>query len=425
MFSSGSSPVDEAWMALSVAASVRGINSGVAPNIRNIAVEARPTLNNESVALNNLYTSAIIRGIRGDDVTKIAPIFSDRTDLVNARVSDTIWALYTNAMSSGIDHTGAAVNRSSQARVVGTTPLDERYYGLYSLAFVRGINTGAAAGSKGLAVEARPLGLSPAIPVTVNGLVTYASVLAYDPTTANFQSMCCDVQAIVSGRLAAAIRALYTNSLVTGIDNTAPANPCLRPVAVVGAVSASASQLEAAYSMSTMQSRESAFMASSRGKRFAITHQTPGTLTTCQTSFVATTPSFMLRVNSASVRTILRSLSLSLDNTPGGNVYITLAIDTADRWSAGGNAWTPQNMNEESVTAAVALFYDTPTASAAGAGTRYIMTTIAPPVPGSMINIDLKDGLLLGPTAATLLIYVWAATTAPQVILNGEYEEVT
>jgi hypothetical protein len=191
-----------------------------------------------------------------------------------------------------------------------------------------------------------------------------------------------------------------------------------------GATAPGGTSSERAAGLFVLQSRESGFASSLRGARFAITHQTPGTLVTCQTSFVATTPSFMLRVDSFSVRVIMRSLSVHLDNTPGGNVYVCVGIDTTDRYSSGGTAWTAQNMNEESATSPVFKFYDTPTLSAAGAGTRYIATAIMPAVPCSSLSMDFKDGLLLGFSAASLMVYVWAATTAPQVIFNGECEAV-
>jgi len=170
------------------------------------------------------------------------------------------------------------------------------------------------------------------------------------------------------------------------------------------------------------------YAAARRGKRFYATHQTPGTLITAQTSFVATTPTFMYRINSAAIRAIVRSFNLSIQNTPGGPVFVCLAIDTADRYDSAGTAVTLQNSNEESATAAVGLFYTNPTANAAGAGTRYLNTWVIPASVGGNMNIDLGDGVLLGPgttpNGSTLLIYVWAASTAPDLTFGLDIEEV-
>jgi len=191
-----------------------------------------------------------------------------------------------------------------------------------------------------------------------------------------------------------------------------------------GAASVSGSAAEASMALLLLQARQDGFAAAARGRRFYTTHQTPGTLVTCQTAFVATTPSFMYRINTADVRAILRSLTIGIANTPGGVVYIAVVLDTADRYSAGGNAWSPQNTNEDSANAAVVKFYDTPTASAAGAGTRVIGHALAPAVPGTMIQVNFNDAVLMGPTASSLLIYLWAGTTAPQVTFWGDHEEV-
>lgn len=173
------------------------------------------------------------------------------------------------------------------------------------------------------------------------------------------------------------------------------------------------------------QARESAFTATVQGRRFTVTHQTIGTFVTGQTGFVDTTPTFMLRLSGpATKKDIFRSLSLSQANTPGGFVTIAVVLDTADRFSAGGTLVTPQNLNEESATAAVSTFRFNPTATAAGAGTRVIATVTAPASVGATTEIDFEDGIFMG-TVSTLLVYTFAATTAPQWAFDFEFEEVT
>lgn len=297
-------------------------------------------------------------------------------------------------------------------------------------------------------------------------LLSSSCVYGYDATLgvgARDVPIGTDLASAISGRLATAFRGLNTDSLMCGIDNTVAApNNVLRPVEAraLSGYEGAASTLLGLLTMSQMaaldgsngfvyrilsqtgnspsagvnensrglfvlQARESGFAAARRGRRFYATHQTPGTLVTGQTAFVTTTPTYMYRINVATIRAIIRSIHLSLANTPGGLVYVTLAIDTADRWSAGGSLETLQNTNEESATAAAGLFYENPTATAAGGGTRYLGTWIMPATPGASLDLDLQDGVLLGITASTLLIYVYAATTAPQIAHVIDLEEVS
>jgi hypothetical protein len=175
------------------------------------------------------------------------------------------------------------------------------------------------------------------------------------------------------------------------------------------------------------QSRESGFAAAKRGKRFNATNSTMGTAITAQLALVATTPTLMLRINSAAIRAIARSLSISLANTPGGVVTVIAVLDTLDRYSAAGTAVTPSNTNEESATAAVSLFYENPTATAAGVApaTRVLGHWTMPASVGSILDLEFEDSDLLGITAATLLIYVYAPTTAPQIFYQADWEEVS
>jgi hypothetical protein len=185
--------------------------------------------------------------------------------------------------------------------------------------------------------------------------------------------------------------------------------------------------LETAYSLAVNQSRDSGFAAARRGKRFICAQQTPGTDVTVPVvgAFDATKPLLMLRVDSASIRSIVRGLRLQLTNTPGSDVRVRLCIDTADRYSAGGTAVTPQNTNEESATVAVAKFYETPTATAAGGTQRYLHPALLIAQDGAAVNFDLADGVLLGPTAATLLVYAWqSAGTAGTIMYYLDEEEV-
>jgi hypothetical protein len=174
-----------------------------------------------------------------------------------------------------------------------------------------------------------------------------------------------------------------------------------------------------------LQPRESAFPASRSGRRFYTTHQTPGTVVTGQTSFVATTPTFLLRQAASTRRVILRSIMLSQDGTvAGGKINVAVVLDTADRFSAGGTAIVPQNPSGPSaVASAITSFLFNPTATAAGGGTRVLVQAAAVAALGSVLSIDFKDGVIVGTTGA-LLIYTWAATTGPSWQIILEWEEV-
>ena len=134
----------------------------------------------------------------------------------------------------------------------------------------------------------------------------------------------------------------------------------------------------------------------------------------------------MLRQAATAVRVILRNFTIFVTNTPTDDVRVTVTIDTADRFSAGGGSHTPQNTNEESATASgITSFLSNPTATAAGAGTRYLVNGLIDNVATTRISIDLKDGVLLS-TTSSLLVYVFGngGATPADVFWVAEWEEV-
>lgn len=171
--------------------------------------------------------------------------------------------------------------------------------------------------------------------------------------------------------------------------------------------------------------RQDAFPASRRGRRFYTTHQTLGTFITGQTSIANTTPTFLLRQSGATVRAILRSITLTqMGTVAGGTIFIAVVLDTADRFSAGGVAITPQNVSGDSATAsAITSFLTNPTATAAGAGTRVIVQTGAPATLGTITQILFNDGVIV-PTTGALLVYTQAGTTGPSWGFVEEWEEI-
>jgi hypothetical protein len=175
-----------------------------------------------------------------------------------------------------------------------------------------------------------------------------------------------------------------------------------------------------------LQPRESGWPASRRGRRFVATHQTLGTEITAQTAFLATTPTFLMRQAASTRRIILRSIEIVQTNKPGSITEVEVVLDTADRFSAGGTAVTPQNVNEESaVASALTSFLFNPTATAAGAGTRKIFSGAYDNASfGGSITIDFKDAVIMGTTSSLLVYVVDTGGTAPAVKFNFEWEEL-
>lgn len=162
------------------------------------------------------------------------------------------------------------------------------------------------------------------------------------------------------------------------------------------------------------------------GGVFSVTHQTPSSDVTGQTSFNATTPTFIIYGANENYRGVVKRIRLCQSGTvAGATIFIAIAIDTTDRFSAGGTAVTPQNYNANSTRTSVYDAKFNVTASAAGSGTRYLEPITASASLGNMIEIDFtegyhEDGLIftaagstLGKHTGSLLVYTWAATTGP------------
>ena len=166
-----------------------------------------------------------------------------------------------------------------------------------------------------------------------------------------------------------------------------------------------------------------AFASSLEGRRYSVTHQTPSTDVTGQTSFVATTPTFLFYQSAVDTALVLSSMQLSQSGTvAGADIFISLAIDTTSRYSSGGTAIVPQLMYTDETTAANVTFRFNPTVSAAGAGTRYLQTWAANADTGIITSINFADAVIVG-TTGSILIYTWAGTTAPSWKFIFEFVE--
>ncbi len=164
--------------------------------------------------------------------------------------------------------------------------------------------------------------------------------------------------------------------------------------------------------------RDKAYSSCFGGRRFSVAHQTPGTTVTGQTSFSATTPTFLINQSSGSRRLVLSNFALCQAGTPaGGMVNIALLIDPADRYSTGGTAITPQATMADSALTAGWSFRFNPTVTSPSTP-RLLYHWTQPVWTGAVFNPDLFDGVGIGLTGS-ILVYTWAATTAPTWIVGG------
>lgn len=415
------------------------------------------TLAGRSNAIECIWTLSVTAG-HDSGANVLFPVEARNFDAA-ADVASTLVGLLTNSRLSVYDSAAGNFERLFgviAGSISGISPAGQE--AALAAAICTGFDSTGAAVLR--PVEARNFDASADVAAALIGLTTNSRMAVIDGTVGDFAAITGDLASAISGRLPGSVRGMYSNSVTSGLDNTGAA--VLRPVearnfdaagdvaaSLIGllvnartsvydsialsewgvqdgtsAASAGGTASEVLRGAVIYQARADEFAAARRGKRFYGTHQTPGTLITAQTSFVATTPTLMYRINSAAIRAIIRSLSISIANTPGGLVYVTVAIDTADRYDSAGTAVTLQNSNEESATTAVGLHYFNPTANAAGAGTRYLGTWTCPATAGANVDLDFGDGVLLGHTAATFLVYIWAATTAPQLTHVLDIEEV-
>ena len=162
-------------------------------------------------------------------------------------------------------------------------------------------------------------------------------------------------------------------------------------------------------------------------RAWSICDQTaPPATYTGQTSYVATTPTFMLRKAGTTTRHILRNFELAQAGVVAANlITVLLMLDNVDRLSGtSGTLITPKNTNSDFVATALTdlTVKANPTAIAAGSGSSFLKAYTAVPLLGNTIKLDCLDGLVMGPTSS-VLIYCFATTTGPTLYLNGDVIE--
>jgi hypothetical protein len=173
----------------------------------------------------------------------------------------------------------------------------------------------------------------------------------------------------------------------------------------------------------TLFDRKARYSALRDGKLFKATHQTPGTAVTGQTSFVATTPTFLIQTSAAAKGISGLNFWLSQSGTvAGATIDIAVVIDNTARFSSGGTSITPLNSDMTSSISAVSTFRYNPTASAASGSVRVLWGSSVIASLGTTTIFDFEDGLAVG-TTGSILIYTFAATTGPTWRFGFEWIE--
>ena len=159
-------------------------------------------------------------------------------------------------------------------------------------------------------------------------------------------------------------------------------------------------------------------LLASQGRIYTASDADQNDLVTGQTSFAATTPTFMIDVPSG---TTIVPLLVSLGQTgtvAGGAVSVIIELDNADRYNTGGTAETVfNNKTAGGVFTNNSTLYSGATAES-GYGVRVFGVTVGADVePAEGISNEVlwtptsTPEFLVGPAA--FLVYTYAATTGP------------
>ena len=161
------------------------------------------------------------------------------------------------------------------------------------------------------------------------------------------------------------------------------------------------------------------------GRLFVAADGAIGNTVTGQTSFVATTPTFLLRVPAGVVAV---PLFLNLDATgtvAGGPISVGIEADLVDRYASGGTSEKILNLNRMVNRASACTVYTNPTA-ATGYGIQLAGMvhdqTIASASSAPFWR-PVAPHPLMGPAA--LNIFTWAATTGPTWLWSLGWAEWT
>ena len=167
--------------------------------------------------------------------------------------------------------------------------------------------------------------------------------------------------------------------------------------------------------------RKARYEAMLDGKLFKATHQTPGSAVTGQTSYVATTPTFLIYQAAATTSIVGLSMWLCQAGTvAGGVIDIAIGMASTNLYSSGGTAVVPQQSDMSQTTASNATMRFNPTTT--GVPSRVLWAITAPATLGTVTSIDFEDGFLIGVTGS-IAVYTWAAATGPTWRFGFEWIE--
>ena len=170
-------------------------------------------------------------------------------------------------------------------------------------------------------------------------------------------------------------------------------------------------------------------LLASQGRIFTASDADQNDLVTGQTSFVSTTPTFLIDVPSG---TTIVPLLVSLGQTgtvAGDTVNVIIELDNADRYNTGGTSETVfNNKTAGGVFTNAATLYSNPTAET-GYGIRAFGISVAQDVaPAEGISNEVlwtptsTPEFLVGPAA--FLVYTYATTTGPTWFWTIKWAEI-
>lgn len=155
---------------------------------------------------------------------------------------------------------------------------------------------------------------------------------------------------------------------------------------------------------------------SRHGQLWKATPTSPATTYTGQISFVATTPTFLIRMAEATRANRVMPLKMRLSQSgtvAGGNISVAILIDSTDRLSGSTGTVIPQaNPCMAAGDTSVFTVRANPTATAASSAIRTLDSFEIVASTGDVIEYDFDAEAQIEGTGS-ILIYTWAATTGP------------
>lgn len=334
-----------------------------------------------------------------------------------------------------------------------TGATNENAIALFVRAAMTGSDSGLAANSRNVPIEARLGSTDAHYANTLYGLLTnsrmamllgatsqYARVTGDTPSAATgeahtaqywLRSLACSFGRDTSDNTMRAIEGrashlsyatgtlyrLFVDSRQRGVDVvTATEQPITCTQDISGTSGAS---------MLVAESRASAFYACRTGRRFAVT--TEGTAVTATNGFTATTPRMTIECG-ATLAVILRRIDVSVLAVGTTNMQIRVVIDSAARYSSGGTAVTlgsRTNMNiAGSTSTTFTAHYGAITATATTGTQREIHYGVIQNIVGGRYIIEFEDGLI-GGLSGTILIYIMDAGGTGTAAINAYLEEAS